>query len=242
MLCECQSSRFVRVGSFIRLRAGRGVSGGPRRHVRGGSLCAGCGSHGWSCQALGSEGSMSTRFSHEAVTGAIRSCASTRPSFSSSTRCFQRSLAGCVGNDCLSQTLAHELVGCAVARTARSRRYAALWIKYPRYRYRYKYSIRKVIPKSTRTRASGNNDSQGEQPKGLAAASGGERCGWRDSARAMSVGARAKGRQPPDAAVRATPSVVVSSRSRVVFRKTGCNCGCRRHKSVSQRELLLKRQ
>ena len=103
-------------------------------------------------------------------------------------------------------------------------------------------SIRKLIPKSTRTRASGNNDSQGKQPRGLAAARGGERCGQRDSARAMSVGARAKGRQPPDAAVRATPSVVVSSRSRVVFRKTGCNCGCRRHKSVSQRELLLKRQ
>ena len=242
MLCECQSNRFVSVGSFIRLCAGRGASGGPRRHVRGGSLCSGCGSRGSSCQALGSEGSMSTRFSHEAVTGAIRSCASTRPSFSSSTRCFQRSLAGCVGNDCLSQTLAHELVGCAVARTARSRRYAALWIKYLRYRYRYKYT--KTNPEKAPALAlAANNDSQGKQPRGLAAARGGERAdSGTGRGRTREARARARGRQPPDAAVRATPSVVVSSRSRVVFRKTGCNCGCRRHKSVSQRELLLKRQ
>jgi hypothetical protein len=36
------------------------------------------------------------------------------------------------------------------------------------------------------------------------------------------------------------PSCVFGSR--VVFRKTGCNVGAVRHKSVSQRELLLRRR
>ena len=79
MLCECQSSKFVSVGSFIRLCAGRGASGGPRRHVRGGSLRSGfVSSRGSSCQALGSEGSMSIDAAVRTV-GSFQSAEPERP-------------------------------------------------------------------------------------------------------------------------------------------------------------------
>ena len=94
MLCECQSSKFVSVGSFMRLRAGRGAGGGPRRQVRGGSLGSGfVSSRGSSCQALGSEGSMSIDADLRTV-GSFQSAEPERPPWQLWTSGLQRRVEG----------------------------------------------------------------------------------------------------------------------------------------------------
>ena len=80
MLCECQSNKFASVGSVSKLCAGRGAGGGPRRHVvTRGALGSGfVSSRGSSCQALGSEGSMSIDAAVRTV-GSFQSAEPERP-------------------------------------------------------------------------------------------------------------------------------------------------------------------